>query len=144
MRRLLVSPVSPHAATAALASKKGMTATSNLVTEFQRDALAVDALGVPELEARARATGLLGVVAREDAPIFTSADAGKIERAFISVTACAGGRRSCSGWGDHPLRGGVPKIRGGSALMAWGVPESRGGGRSKNRGGGSALMAGGA
>jgi hypothetical protein len=31
-----------------------------LVTEFLRDALAVDALGVPELEARARATGLLG------------------------------------------------------------------------------------
>jgi hypothetical protein len=31
-----------------------------LVTEFLRDALAVDALGVPELEARARAIGLLG------------------------------------------------------------------------------------
>jgi hypothetical protein len=31
-----------------------------LVTEFLRGALAVDALGVPELEARARATGLLG------------------------------------------------------------------------------------
>jgi hypothetical protein len=31
-----------------------------LVTEFLRDALAVDPLGVPELEARARATGLLG------------------------------------------------------------------------------------
>jgi hypothetical protein len=31
-----------------------------LVTEFLRDALAVDALGVPELEARARAAGLLG------------------------------------------------------------------------------------
>src|ERR1700757_4332434 len=30
------------------------------VTEFLRDALAVDALGVPELEARARAAGLLG------------------------------------------------------------------------------------
>jgi hypothetical protein len=30
------------------------------VTQFLRDALAVDALGVPELEARARATGLLG------------------------------------------------------------------------------------
>ena len=29
-----------------------------LVTEFLRDALAVDALGVPELEARVRATGL--------------------------------------------------------------------------------------
>ena len=31
-----------------------------LVTGFLRDALAVAALGVPELEARARATGLLG------------------------------------------------------------------------------------
>jgi len=31
-----------------------------LVTKFPRDELAVDALGVPELEARARATGLLG------------------------------------------------------------------------------------
>jgi hypothetical protein len=31
-----------------------------LVTKFLRDELAVDALGVPELEARARATGLLG------------------------------------------------------------------------------------
>src|SRR4029077_9001114 len=31
-----------------------------LVTEFLRDALAVDALVVPELEARARAIGLLG------------------------------------------------------------------------------------
>ena len=31
-----------------------------LVTEFLRDALAVAALGVPELEARARAAGLLG------------------------------------------------------------------------------------
>ena len=31
-----------------------------LVTEFLRDALAVSALGVPELEARARAPGLLG------------------------------------------------------------------------------------
>src|SRR6476661_6379053 len=31
-----------------------------LVTEFLRDALSVDALGVPELEARARAAGLLG------------------------------------------------------------------------------------
>src|SRR4029077_13110628 len=31
-----------------------------LVTKFLREALAVDALGVPELEARARATGLLG------------------------------------------------------------------------------------
>src|SRR6476619_3568187 len=30
------------------------------VTQFLRDALAVDELGVPELEARARATGLLG------------------------------------------------------------------------------------
>jgi hypothetical protein len=30
-----------------------------LVTEFLRDALAVDALGVPELEARARVPGLL-------------------------------------------------------------------------------------
>ena len=30
------------------------------VAQFLRDALAVDALGVPELEARARATGLLG------------------------------------------------------------------------------------
>ena len=31
-----------------------------VVTKFLRDALAVGALGVPELEARARATGLLG------------------------------------------------------------------------------------
>jgi hypothetical protein len=31
-----------------------------LVIKFLRGALAVDALGVPELEARARATGLLG------------------------------------------------------------------------------------
>src|SRR3979411_1054280 len=31
-----------------------------LVTKFLRDDLAVDALGVPELEARARAAGLLG------------------------------------------------------------------------------------
>jgi hypothetical protein len=30
------------------------------VTQFLRDALAVDELGIPELEARARATGLLG------------------------------------------------------------------------------------
>jgi hypothetical protein len=33
---------------------------SQVVTQFLRDALAVDELGVPELEARARATGLLG------------------------------------------------------------------------------------
>jgi hypothetical protein len=31
-----------------------------LVSEFLRSALAIDALGVPELEARARAAGLLG------------------------------------------------------------------------------------
>ena len=31
-----------------------------VVTEFLRDALAVDSVGVPELEARARAAGLLG------------------------------------------------------------------------------------
>jgi hypothetical protein len=31
-----------------------------LVTKFLRDALTADALGVPKLEARARATGLLG------------------------------------------------------------------------------------
>jgi hypothetical protein len=33
-----------------------------VVTEFLRDALAVDALGVPELEARVRATGLLHLI----------------------------------------------------------------------------------
>ena len=31
-----------------------------LVTEFLRDSLAVQAVGVPELEAKARAAGLLG------------------------------------------------------------------------------------
>ena len=34
--------------------------SKTVVTEFLRDALAADALGVPELEARARAAGLLG------------------------------------------------------------------------------------
>jgi hypothetical protein len=33
---------------------------ATIVTEFLRDALAADALGVPELETRARAAGLLG------------------------------------------------------------------------------------
>ena len=81
-----------------------------------------------ELEARSpRATELRGVVEREDAPIFTSADAGKVERAFISVTACAGRKKD-------PVRGGVMIRWGGAALMAGGCPEAEGG-VQKSKGG---------
>jgi hypothetical protein len=51
-----------------------------LVTEFLRDALAPDSLGVPELEAMARAKGLLGegqsITRRDFADAFSQVGAG--------------------------------------------------------------------
>jgi hypothetical protein len=64
-----------------------------LVTEFLRDALAVSALGVPELEARARATGLLG-----EGQSITHTKAFKRAKKFLRIRSLRAGFGARSQW----------------------------------------------
>jgi hypothetical protein len=57
-----------------------------VVTEFLRDALAVDSVGVPELEARARAAGLLGESQR-----ITHAKVFKRTKKFLGIKSVRNG-----------------------------------------------------
>jgi hypothetical protein len=74
-----------------------------LVTEFLRDALAVGALGVPELEARARATGLLG-----EGQSITHTKAFKRAKKFLRIRSLRAGFGARSGGGNYRDRAKAP------------------------------------
>jgi hypothetical protein len=64
-----------------------------LVTEFLRDALAVDSVDVPELEARARAAGLLGERQR-----ITHAKVFKRAKKFLGIRSVRNGFGDAGEW----------------------------------------------
>jgi hypothetical protein len=80
--------------------------SETVVTEFLRHALAVDALGVPELEARARATGLLS-----ERQHITDAKAFKRAKKSLGIKSVRAGFGPRSQWLWELLQPNEPCLR---------------------------------